>query len=660
MKKIYIVLAVLATALFSSCVQEKSFKDIVVNENDIAFVMQGVSTRSAAEAGVSRAVKGITIPMGTIDGEALYLEETVQELNPTPGTRGIPVYNENLGILHKTMGVYADGKFQDAVFEGMDEAIYEGGWRYWHNYGGASPWPESKTEKVDFYLRMPATPDNLNFTKRENGVTEFTLESSLSGLAQQDVVFGHVKINKEEHDQKIREGGYPVQMYHALTGIKFRNGHLNDNPTKTIITKVEIIGLNTKGNCSIDANGNITWSGWSAPSTADDPFWLEFENPDYVKTDGADNPDGTVETWDSSFNGTSWVAAADDHNLNHANGDLTFWFIPQEIPDNLILKVYFTVKTPDSVNGFLTDACHTINLGAKLNEKNGGPLTWAAGQLRTYTLAPYDVDVDIKDEMTSSEGNTNLDTKSNLHIANTGNVDEYVRMLIMGNWYGWLPGEDHSTVEPRILVGYKYKGDESGLTEAQKKEMVLPWYREGYPCTDPNDPSTIDVSLDPDDEGVYMIDPYGTFDSDFKLAALGDRDGKWEDWADASGGYYYTTPIGPGAGSGIGADVQSATKDLFKSYKVTSVPTIWLATSTTTRVAAEGVHLRMEIVVQSIAVPKDEDGKPVWWLEAWYEATHINKLNPDYTSSSGKTPNKKYKDLFTANEYPGMSAGPGI
>ncbi len=236
-------------------------------------------------------------------------------------------------------------------------------------------------------------------------------------------------------------------------------------------------------------------------------------------------------------------------------------------------------------------------------------------------------------------------------------------MLIMGNWYGWTPDQDPETDEPSILVGYKYKGDETPKpTEEQMKEMVLPWYREGYPVKDgvyyATEAEAIKNGWVKDTDGYG--DPYGAFDGTFALANLGDRDGAWEDWADASGGYYYTTPIGPGNGTGIGDAVQSATNDLFESYTVANVPTIYLATSATTRVEAVGVHLRMEIVVQAIAVPKDKDGNPVWWLEAWHHATEIEKLDPDYTSTSGKKPNQKYKDLLEGGAYEGMSAGPCI
>ena len=50
MKKIYIAMAVLGTVALNSCVREKSFSDITVGENEIAFVLQNASTRSAEES----------------------------------------------------------------------------------------------------------------------------------------------------------------------------------------------------------------------------------------------------------------------------------------------------------------------------------------------------------------------------------------------------------------------------------------------------------------------------------------------------------------------------------------------------------------------------------------------------------------------------------
>ena len=184
------------------------------------------------------------------------------------------------------------------------------------------------------------------------------------------------------------------------------------------------------------------------------------------------------------------------------------------------------------------------------------------------------------------------------------------------------------STEPSILVGYKYKDAASTPAGHNVNEMVDPWFRGGYKNAD----------------GDYE-DPYGHFDSTFTLADLKGlgRDGNRDDWADASGGYYYTMPIGPGEGVGDGA--QSATTALFESYTVTNPPTIWLPVGNT-REEAVGVHLVMEIVIQAIAVPTNDDGTPSkWWLEAWYDATGIAKLNPDAER------NAAYKKHYTDGDY---------
>ena len=612
MKKIYVAMAVLGTVLLSSCVQEKNFKNIKVGENELAFVMEGVATRSAEAA---PAVKGITIPMRNVLGDGVFLEETIEELNPGVATKGAPAYTVTLPDIYPSMGVYADGNFGDTVFNMYDQ--YGDGWRYNHNYNG-SPWPEDKTEYVDFYLRMPATGGGVTYSKNT-----FELTSPENGLDQKDLLFGMVSMSKELHDSHL-PAGMPVTMKHALTGIRFSNGHENGTQTKTIITKVELIGLNSYGKGTVGEDGVVTWANVGTPSTADAPFYLEFDNPDYDPNlaDPSENTDGTVTEWDEKLAGTTWNDDSDTHYLNHANGELTFWFIPQAVPEDLILNIEFYVKTPDTPNG--TKVPHTIELGALLHKtyqdagKSGSP-EWKAGELRTYKLKPYDVDVEIKDEISETK-------KTKLHIANTGNVDEYVRLLIMGNWYGWKPGTtaaDTVGVAPSILVGYKYKdAADAAAHGGSVNEMVPAWFR----------------------SGANGEDPYGEFDDSFTLASLGDRDGKRNDWADASGGFSYTMPIGPGKGAGVGTDATSATKDLFKSYTVTNVPTIYLPHGNT-REPALGVHLVMEIVIQAIAVPQDEDGNDVWWLQAWYDATNIDKLDPSATR------NAKYLALYNQGKY---------
>lgn len=591
MKKIYIVASVFVTAILASCVQEKSFDELSpVGENGIAFSIAGdASTRSMETATVAE--PGISIPLGHDDkGNAFFLEETIENLNPSPATKGAPAYTANLGDVFNTMGVYAEGNFGDKPFELMDQYKHEGepsdpkapdgkGWRYHYNYAG-NPWPEDKNEVVDFFLRMPAVASGvseLTYSKTDKSIA-FDYSSPLTGKAQQDILFAQTSLSKKEHDSYLPNGA-PVLMHHALTGVKFRTGNDNTGTTKTIITKVEFTGLNATGHCVVTpSSGAVVWGTLGSNGVT---FSQGFDNPDYTVSAGVANADGTVQEWNANLNGTSWTAAAADKNLNHANGELTFWFIPQEITDKVKLKVTFCIKTPDTAGetggGEIT---HEIDFG-KILVESGKNHTWDAGQLRTYTLVPTDVDVAIFDTMQGL-------TKNGLHVTNTGNVDEYVRMLIVGNWYGWLPDQDPDTDEPGILVGYKTDG--SGGED--DNELVDYWdYR------------------DTEKEwGDY-------FDGSFKYGVITNAESKWKR---GTGAYYYTEPIGAGTVLSSGTDV------LFQSYTLPEgkAPDIYIPTITSNvREKAKGVHLVMEVVVQAIPTTREDGTAYESCWTAWSEVT---------------------------------------
>lgn len=593
MKRFYIAMAVAAAAMLISCEKEQPFNEFTpLGENDIAFVLQNAATRSS-DASIKDFVKqGVSIPAGrTSDGEAFYFEETIEELNPTLGTRGTPAYTENIGSLelYKTMGVYADGNFGDATFEVMDtqttaNPISGNGWRYQHTYDG-SPWPANKDEVVDFYLNMPASPTGVNITDRSNKQITFAYSSPLTGATQQDILFAQTSISKAQHASYLPKGA-PVMMYHALTGIKFRNGHENGSATKTIITKVVIKGLKSTGVATFTGQG-FDWKQLDNSTS----FSQEFTNQAWSASAGVD---GTVaynkDTENPGNNkfGDSWYAAANDKNLNDENGSLTFWFIPQEIDENVTMEVTFRVKTKDTQDG--VEITHTINFGEMVNQipdpNNDGKfirrennVKWDAGQLRTYTLKPFDVAVKIVDEMEGLK-------KSNLHVTNTGNVDEYVRMMVIGNWYGWETEADMlAKKEPEIMVGYTTDGSDGSNV------MVKPWFRE--------------------DEvyGQY-------FDDSFK----GGRPAAGRtDWVRGTGSYfYYTEKIG------AGTTLDSATQALFKFYNLpeSEIPKIYIPVSTSNvRVPAWGVHLKMEIVVQAIGTTKPDGEEYADCWAAWTAAT---------------------------------------
>lgn len=596
-------MAVVAAVMLSSCEKEKDFNGYTpLGENSIAFVLENASTRSMEAVSANSVQTGVSIPLGDDGhGNAFSLEETIEELNPTLATKGAPAYTENLGTVHKTMGVYAEGNFGDASFDVMD--MYENpnggdGWRYHHNYG-SNPWPD-ETTPVDFFLRMPASDVGVQGDIAYDKTNKtFTLDykSPLVATAQNDLLLAYTSLDKKTHDGYLPKGA-PVMMYHALTGVKFRTGHPNQKTTHTIIKSVKFKGLKATGHlvATVNSDNSITMD-WQNQGTTGLEFTQEFTNPKFEYTKNEDgtvtvtSSDGSYSYTDEDGFGSSWTSAAADKNLNVADGSMTFWFVPQQLTDKVELEVTFCVKTPDTPDG--TDITHTISFGdstrKKISEDEDGNVTygeypiWKAGQLRTYTLMPLDVDVDIFDELHGW-------TKENLHVTNTGNVDEYVRMMLVGNWFD---------ANGNVLVGYVTDGS-SEHTDAENAEMVVPWYREA--------------------------DEYkGGFDETFlngrPNAAKGNK------WIYGTGSYfYYPDVIGAG-------DKLSQTYALFQSYTLDDIdiPTIYLPSATSNvRQPAQGVHLVMEVVVQAISAINPETGKPFaeevedeadGWKAAWSYAT---------------------------------------
>ena len=608
MKKIYIAMAVLATVALTSCEQEQSFDDFTpLGENDIAFYIPGPNS-TRAEVVNEGTESGQRIEVGTDDnGHSLFLVESIEYLNPKTVTRGAPAYTENVGKLYKTMGVYTDSNDSgDATFNVMDETMTENpaggkGWRYNHQYVSDDkfkPWVDNSTA-ADFYLRMPATQSgvsNLKYAQTAAGTIDFDYDASeISGAGLQDILFAYTSINKKTHDGYLPKGA-PVMMYHALTGVKFRVGNDNRSTTKTIIRSVEISGLKDYGHCVItpSGNGTVVWTPGENPKVGS--FKLEYkdfvynvDDPgtgdntiDYVKPTEGDAPFG--ESWYKGKTGIPNMEGESDEakafnasnvaskkNLNDEDGSLTFWFIPQEMTDDVILTIEFCIKTPDTAGetggGMIT---HTINFGEQLAAKN---VVWNAGELRTYTLEPEDVDVDIFDQMTGY-------VKNNLHVTNTGNVDEYVRMMLMGNWYGWLPDQDPSKVPASMLVGYT-------TSDTNNETMVTNWFGREEP---------------------YSLG----FDETF----TGGKPAGDNPWIFGTGSYYYYPEI-IGAGEKLS---QSAA--LFQEYELDPawIPEIWIPVGGT-RQKAKGVHLVFECVVQAIST-KDANGTPYKdWKAAWSAAT---------------------------------------
>ncbi len=622
MKNIYFALAILGTATIVSCVQEINDPNTTpLNENGVAFTInEGISTRS----GESDAPQTNSYFLGKDEsGESFFLEETIYVLNASaPITRGTPVYTENVGVLYANqLGVYGDkgGFTSDATFENMDQQPVNGGWRYQRIYA-TDPWPADGSE-VNFYLRMPTDMTNYGVSDLEYGEncsTTFNYTSPKIATAQQDIIFAGLSLDKATHNAALPTGGTKVTLYHALTGVKFRivnNDEVEkgkEGRTQTYITKVTITGLKNAGTCVVtpkatEIKDKVSWTLGESTGTFSQDF-TEAENITAYSGSKTDSETGAKTNGAFTDKGEypdSFASVANTNNLNDGNGSMTFWFIPQDMTEDVTMTVEFHVWSGDQNEKTKT---LTLNLGERIlaQSESDQSLTksWKAGQLRTFSLKPQDVDVKITDKM-------NKYVKSDVKIKNTGNVSEYVRVYLIGNWVGYRQTDTGVYNEDEtVLMGYT-------SADMNNKTEVLRWNDKDFTGT--AESPTYEPWVAPGGAS-YPYVPYGTFVGLPPMGTTAAGGTEVNGWVRHDKFYYYTSPIGPG-------QQVPDTKPLFSSYTLdeNKIPDFWITDNTgLKRLLAKDVHLVMDIAVQAIEAPLNEDGTPAkTYLEAWTEA-----LNP--------------------------------
>ena len=631
MKKYQIALAVIAMTVLASCQKEKDFDRIVVGENEIAFVLQ---SRGATRAADEPMVSGKEVIPVTVKGQEhpVYLEMEVVELNEVgPATRGTPAYTENLGKLYKKdLGVYSDvASFGDAAYEGMDDQMVAGGWRYHHNYDG-NPWPD-KTTPVDFWLRMPANAEGVtNMLHGKDGDerhTSFHYVTPENASSQPDLIFGAISINKQTHDDALPEGA-KVYFQHALTGVKFQivnndvleNG--KDGRIQTYITNVTINNLKNAGSgfVTTDATPSATEhedfpeDAYVRSGAYGSVLWVYEDGTDsfsqsYNESDLVNYASGEGSFANNGGYPESFSAAGNKNNLNDTDATLTFWFIPQTLTEDVTMDVTFHVW--DGMKNQESKTL-TVNLGELAIERGELISKWEAGQIRTFSLKPNTVDVDIKDDM-------NEYVKSNVTIQNTGNTAEYVRVNIIGNWIGnvWEGTDEndkpiYSSINT-VMNGYAAETGVTPVAWSDRNGRVLAWN-------------------DKDPEEANKIYHYGVFDglpaktntSAIDVETMKAADGYW---VRLDKYYYYTKPIGPG-------QFVPSTTPVFNNYTLLeeNIPTFWIPDRWGGRKAAGNVHLEMDLAVQAIEAPLDEDGNEasdfmtVWANALGKEVADLNDL----------------------------------
>ena len=585
MKKIHIVMAVLATAALASCQQEKSFNDEKLSENSVVFTISGGATRAAEATPEVR--QGVVIPLETEDGSKFFLEETVVNLNEIgPATKGTPAYTENLGSLYKNdLSVYAaEGTFGTATYENMETSMYarkdeaQGeGWRYQHNYNG-DPWPKDGSA-VGFYLNMPAAPTGVSITGRTGGKFTFTYTSPTTAAEQQDILFAYRSMTKEQHHGFLPNGA-PVLFQHALTAVKFAIGNDDDDISSNNIAITEVIfnGLVNTGTCEISPSAETNYTdNKTTYSSAGVTSW-PTKSATANNTISSGTYSGTVNYTSGSNNkfGDSWYSAGNEKNLNDANGTQTFWLIPQTVSSGVTLTIKYTFAgTPGE---------WTIDFGKVLAAKS---VNWQAGELRTYTIKVDDVNVKIEDHVTIADptevevedaatGETLTSYKGSkknaVTIQNTANTDVYIRAALIGQWL------DEESGDP--VFGY------TDYTSNEFKS-VDSWYQ---------------------DQFVNKNQKQGKF--------TGLPGTKWTLKDD--GYYYYSDPVAPG--KIIGTAPANATNKsdylgnpLFTEYEVGDAPAAAVAGQ------VRQIYFVLEIATQAISAKKI-DGTYYTVDEAWANA----------------------------------------
>ena len=604
MKKTRFALFAAAALALVACVQEVQEENTTVTpeigENTLAFTIQsGIATRSAEENAV---IEGETLSLGEpVLGQNVSLEETITSLDgiypeinvsDAPETRGTPVYSENFKEM--SSGVFKGLAFPTGTLNNVNASTatikdgmfgFDAYYQLWMRTFNEDPWGDN--EQLQFFGRMlkedtdpthASRPIGVIFTsyrflndEEEGQRMTFSYRSPLTAAEQQDILFAVRTIDKADTHK-----GIPILFYHALTGVKFATAHANDGETKTFIDKVEFTGLLGYGKCTVasrteddeyvdDAEiyssaGAITWdTSENGVNTKETVYSQEFSETavDYAEGGSFGNKGKYAD---------SFAAGGNTNNLNATDGSMTFWMVPQEMTDDVKLKVTFRIQSGNRVSEPIT---REIDFGKELNAKNGKTIIWKAGELRTYTLKANEVDVIIEDDIDG-------DIKKDVVITNTGNVSEYVRAQIVGNWFGKGLGGVEG-----IAMGF-ISDDETNHT------YVTPW------------------ELGPVVNGKILTDNNGgVFDG-----LPGDK------WVIGNDGFFYFTEI---------VDVTKNTSTpLFNTFTYASnqVPTVYYVDNKGLRQPFTDIHLKMDISVQAVEAPLKEGSTTEYenYVVAWAKA----------------------------------------
>lgn len=390
------------------------------------------------------------------DPDQLYLVETVEDLDATYynseiGTKGIPVYTETFTSNYSDFSTipYSDGsKLSNGIKSYWSGLIQASQNRYAFDF--TDGWPTA-SDALLFFMAAPADLENesdetlgysdLNMAVSDNnGIIDFNYAApagsygvNADATLLKDLLFTSKYVTKAQYKGE----GATVLFYHTLAGVKFKSGNAKREGTNaegteakiTNIKRIELTHILSNGHCTVtpdqsyDNTNSNTDPDVAKSATASDWDWEDMTKAYqtyFINTPGlAHNTTQFPESTD--FEGATVSGNTDtalgQMNLNNSDFSNTFFFVPQTTGEETILTIEYTIG----------------NKQYKKSVKFSGK-TWEPGKLYTYTLSANHVAVSIVDEVVQGTSG-NLDTKTTPVIKNTGNVDEYIRLAIVGNWF---------------------------------------------------------------------------------------------------------------------------------------------------------------------------------------------------------------------------------
>lgn len=437
-------LAIAAICLPLSCIRETAPEDELIDRNLTISFRAGQAedtkvTKSSIED-VMAEIKPLDVSVENAEEVAMAtsfrLQVTEQSLDDElfadakAVTKGTPVYTENLGPFKAT--AYLSGAQYDTPFLAEAEYAKENGiWS--HTYTEDKKWPAG--QELAFFMRYPGDESSAgwNYTNAEvnsvrvnriehpSYVTPGSGEGVTNAAEQQqtDFVFATTTLSESDLNKTNK-----ILFYHPFAGVKFKVG---DMPKDLVIKSITLKNVIGNGRCVVtpyygntadyggtNSNRGISTDGtksancvsWDLTGGARTSFTQTFTAEDKGTTP-------TAGLFPSDFSTLGGDTLPNQNQLNTANLSKTFILIPQTFDDsnNLTLDIQFEYK------------------GITLTRSASTTATWLAGSLYTYTIKfNSEIDVTITDEVNSG-------VKNNVVITNTGNVPEYIRAAIVGNWF---------------------------------------------------------------------------------------------------------------------------------------------------------------------------------------------------------------------------------